>query len=537
VRVVATTLLVLALASPAHAAKGEGKEKKGDSKGKEAPAAAEPAVDPLAPPAPPERPRQLDRAIKSMDQKQWALASLALHTVLQDAEAAYYHAETHFHLASTLEQLDLPYSALEEYNLWLSATNAEDPLIAKGITAAVNLARRMDAGWMIAPGLSRLDTSLLAEGIRGPAMYWVGAWYYRNQDFAAAAAYLSLVPKKTEYYAEARMIEGITKVRQKVPTEAVAPLQSAMSNASTTDPNDNVRELATLNLARAYYALGNFDRAIELFEQTPRSSPHWFEALYEVSWAYFRLGRLSGALSHLQTVDSPFFKDIYHPDATLLRILIFYTLCKYKDGEVMLDEFTTRHYDIQKGLQTAVDAASKDPEKLFDTLFAWREAGGKGTVDLPVPVKQLFQTDEAIVRIGRYLDGIAKEKKQVTTIRTGWEKSELRAVLDQQLDQRRDEARTAKGKEVLAKLRGMLAVLGTHLGNAELYKVELLTAEKNLYTAGYQGLLLERMAKRKPNPAVPEGYRYWPFLGEYWADELGWYEVNTVNECKEIMKN
>ena len=526
----------LLLAAPVLAAKGD---KNGEDKGKaKGPLpAVEAEVDPLAPPPPPERPRQLDRALKSMEQKQWPLASLALHTVLQDPEAAWYHPETHYHLAVTLEQMELPYSALEEYNLWLGTTNAEDPVIARGIEGAVNLARRMDAGWMIAPGLSRLDTSLVSQGLRGPAMYWVGAWYYRNLDFPAAAAYLALVPKGTEYYAEARMIEGITKVRQKLPQEAVAPLQAAMAAASKTDPNDNVRELSTLNLARSYYALGNFDRAIELFELTPRSSPHWFEALYEVSWAYFRLGRLSGALSHLQTVDSPFFKDVYHPDASLLRILLFYYLCKYQDGQVMLNEFTDRHYEIQRGLQASVEAASVDPEKLFDTLYAWRLHRGDAGIGLPVEVKQLFQTDEAILRIGAYLDGIEVEKKRVKALKTGWEKSALRAALDAQLDQRKKEAREAKGKEVLAKLRGLLAVLGAHLGNAELYKVEMITAEKNLYDAAYQGRLLERLAKRKPNSVVPEGYRYWPFQGEYWMDELGWYEVNTVNECKEIQKN
>lgn len=552
-------------ASDDRVAAADGKSK--DKKGKDAKAVETPAPDPVPPPAPApgmppaEAPRQLSRALKNMEQKQWPLASLALHTILKEPENLWYHPEVHLHLAGVLEQMEMPYSALEEYNRFFATWEKKEPLLATmtfeaeeerlrveqlgktndaliggAIEKAVSLARRVDAGWIVAPGLAKLDTSVVSQGHRGPAMYWVGAWHYKNGDYAAATAYLSLVPKDTENYAEARMLEGIALTRQKKPQESIAPLQAAQKAASRTDPNDNIYELATINLARAYYALGNYERAIELFEKTPRSSPHWYETLYEASWAYFRLGRLSGALSHLQTVDSPFFTDHYHPDATLLRILIFYYLCKYKDGQVMLNEFTDRHGKIEKEINTAIEKAGRTPEELYETLYAWRAGKGKVDVELPIPIKQLFTTDESVSRLGDYLAGIDAEIAAVGRLKTGWEKSELKKELEAQLAQRKAEAVTAKGKEVMAKLRGMQYVLMEHLGNAELYKVEMITAEKNLYDAAYQGRLMEKIAKRKPDPAVADGYRYWPFQGEYWIDELGWYEVNTINECAEIKK-
>jgi hypothetical protein len=33
----------------------------------------------------------------------------------------------------------------------------------------------------------------------------------------------------------------------------------------------------------------------------------------------------------------------------------------------------------------------------------------------------------------------------------------------------------------------------------------------------------------------PPGYVMWPFEGEYWIDELGYYQVDTLDECKEIL--
>ncbi len=488
---------------------------------------------------PPETPRVFTRALSQFEKKQWPLASIGFYSTLTK-EDPYFHADARFMLAVCLENMDLPYSALEAYNRYFETADPSHKDVASALESAVNLARRLDAGFIIAPGLSRLDTSTISEGLRGPAMYWVGQFHMGNFDFTASNAYLSLVPKDTTYYARARMLEGLILAHPANPNRnpglAIAPLSAALQAADERAVNNTEWEVINLNLARTYYALGNFERAIEHFERTPRGSPLWHESLYEASWSYFRLGRLSGALSHLQTVDSPFYDGTYHPDATLLRILLYYYLCKYIDGQTMLNDFTDKHHPLAKELEAAVQQAGKDPTGLFKALYAWKSSRTEAGIKLPEPVKQLFETDEDLVRVGDYIAGIDRELNVTESLATGWEKSKLRTALEGGLRARRQEATDAKGDAVLKKLRGMLSTLQGHLGNAELYKVEMITAEKNLYDAAFQGRLLEKIANRPVDPDVPDGYRFWAFQGEYWADELGWYEVNTINECLEIQK-
>jgi hypothetical protein len=124
----------------------------------------------------------------------------------------------------------------------------------------------------------------------------------------------------------------------------------------------------------------------------------------------------------------------------------------------------------------------------------------------------------------------------VDRLKTGWQKSELRRDLERQLKDRKTEAVEDKGRQALASLVAMHGALGSHLGSSELYKVEMITAEKNIYDAAYQGRLMDKVATRKADSSVQQGYRFWPFQGEYWVDELGWYEVNTINECLVITK-
>ncbi len=520
-------LLALLLALPAPAL-AQGDEDEEGVEGDDDDSAAEPDE-------PPPMSRKLKKALKQVKKKEWALASLALYKVLDDPDDAYYHTNVRFYLAFCLEQMGLKYSALEEYNRYLLDADNEHELLAKGIERSVSLGRRMDAGWILAPGLAHLDTSVVSKGHQGPAMYWVGKWHYEQGNFLVARAYLSLVPKDTEFYAEARMLEGITLTREGKPVDAIAPFTAALQ-ASDPMADDMMWEVANLNLGRAYYAIGNFERSIEHFEATPRSSPLWFESLYEASWAYFRLGRLSGALSHLQTVDSPFFDGVYHPEATLLRILLFYYLCKYISGQEMLEDFTADHYPILEQLEDAIKAAEKDPEKLYEALYAWKTEGRDAGLKLPGPVKQWFATDESLVRIGDYLEGIDQELAAIDATRTGFERSSLRKDLDKALKKRKRVAVEDKGREALGKLQGMWTQLGGHLGNSELYKVEMITAEKEIYDAAYQGRLMDKIAARAAERMVPEGFRYWPFQGEYWLDEIGWYEVNTINECLVIQK-
>ena len=170
--------------------------------------------------------------MKQFKKKEWAIASLSFYSVLEDEEAEYFHADIHYYLATCLENLDLNYSALEEYNRFLASVGEENKLLKKGIEQSVALARRMDAGWIIAPGLAKLDTSVVDKGHRGPAMFWIGQFHYRIGGWASAKAFLSLVPKRTEYYAEARMLEGITHTREQNPGLAIAPLVAAAKAAN-----------------------------------------------------------------------------------------------------------------------------------------------------------------------------------------------------------------------------------------------------------------------------------------------------------------
>ena len=72
--------------------------------------------------------------------------------------------------------------------------------------------------------------------------------------------------------------------------------------------------------------------------------------------------------------------------------------------------------------------------------------------------------------------------------------------------------------------------LDDFLNQGRIIKFETADAERKMLEAGKD--ITKGPRARGPRPNVPNAsYQYWAFLGEYWIDELGFYEHSIKNEC------
>ena len=77
--------------------------------------------------------------------------------------------------------------------------------------------------------------------------------------------------------------------------------------------------------------------------------------------------------------------------------------------------------------------------------------------------------------------------------------------------------------------------LEQQLANALIYKLEFTDKEKDLYEAIANERVAEEVVATERAVRVPDDAQYWPFQGEYWIDELGYFQVRTVDECVEVL--
>ena len=103
--------------------------------------------------------------------------------------------------------------------------------------------------------------------------------------------------------------------------DALAPLQSALAVGGRAKRGELFKSVVQMNLARAYYAAGNFPQAAHYWSELERGDPKWLDAQFERAWAHFRMEDMNGTLGLLQNHVSPYFADRYYPEAAMLRLL------------------------------------------------------------------------------------------------------------------------------------------------------------------------------------------------------------------------
>lgn len=482
----------------------------------------------------PPPPRELLRGIDQYKKKEYGLAALDLFQVVDDSYYEYYHGDASFYLARSLDMMGYPYAALDEYQRFLRVGGESDNF-HKGFDHAVVLADELDAGWLLADGLSYHSSDAFGREGGPRALYWVGKTLFEAERLAEARAYLQAVPRSSEFYARAKLIEGVVLTKQYKPKEAIAPFTIAYETAKNDPEQQRVAQLANLNLARTYYAIKNFERAIEHYRAVPRESLDWHAARFEMAWAFYMMGRLNDSLAELQSVTSPFFDEWYIPEPRLLRILVYYNLCKYDDGATMLEDFTSSHMPVQQQLNEAVQEGRRDPERLFDTMVAYVSEGERTGIPLPESVLHLWIRDESIKRAGAFVAEVDRELQRLERDATGFGSSSAGYDIRGRLEQRIYDIRGFHTDRVLARLNGMNRQLVDYLGQSELYKLEMLSKKRRLLEAAASGRVQEMIRMRQRGFREPPGYVSWPFEGEYWVDELGWYQIDTLDECKEIL--
>jgi tetratricopeptide (TPR) repeat protein len=502
-------LLAGALASgPADAAKKEAKI---------LPASAEADAKPM--PTMEERTAAfgaIDEAYKAGRLKEAADLLVAL---TENTELAHFHAESYARLGGILEKLDLPYGALVAYERAL-ATDA--PLVAGSAASAIQLADKVG------------DTALLegtfAEnvGLDVPApvrsrMAYLAAResHHKGQD-TVALAILKMVQKDDPYLPEAKSLEGVLLSTTGKPEAALAPFLTAQAAGAAAGRGAQFNDVMVVNLARSYYAAENWPRAVEYFAQVTRDSRMWPEVQFERAWAHFRMEDMNGALALLQNHTSPFFADWYFPEGELLRVHSLFLMCKFPEASKQIDSFRTRYAPVQTTLQ---QVAATDPGTLFAEMRKHVE-GEKSS--LPAMITWRFEVEERFLDDLNAIRHAEDELKRVQSVSanpfTEW--------TSRQVSARKAALIQAEGERIRARAAGMEAQLGQMLSDAEMSKLDMMQFETRLFEqAANRGELAEARDTVVRAARVKDGYRAWPFEGEYWGDELGYYRINAKPDC------
>ena len=69
-----------------------------------------------------------------------------------------------------------------------------------------------------------------------------------------------------------------------------------------------------------------------MYRMVNRDGTNFYDSLFEQSWAFFMGGYPMHALGALYAAESPFYTEVFNPEAPMLRSMVHYWLCRYDDS-------------------------------------------------------------------------------------------------------------------------------------------------------------------------------------------------------------
>jgi tetratricopeptide (TPR) repeat protein len=319
--------------------------------------------------------------------------------------------------------------------------------------------------------------------------------------------------------------------------------------------NDKLREMAFFSLARVHYQFEQFRYAIFYYDRVSRDSEAWLDAVFESSWAHFRLGEYEKALGNLVTLQSPFFLDEYYPESSILKAITFYENCRYPEARAFLGEFKQNYGGVLGELERLVGApkgeaatggevgappaSAKTAEQLFEELTELEKKVNEGKDDaarsiaLTARLLRLALSDKRVAGYRGAIAEIDDEKAMLSATPTPFNGGAIHAELMKKLDDRRAELVQGAGTLLRDKLEAERAFLRDLTAKLLRIEFEIEKMEKEALEASLANQnQTVNLDKYSFTTATDDERLYWPFEGEYWRDELGTYQYTLTKGCR-----
>ncbi len=451
-------------------------------------------------------------------------AAEQLATILEDPSKAPAHGRAWGMLAGMLEAYELPLAAV---GAWANAIRLDPQGSAPNVARALDLADQTGETRPVSAALGGNLSIPIDEAIRNRVAYAAARHHLAEGNYGPALAILSMSDSAAAGFEDVELLRGVVLSQQQRYEDAVAPMLTAEAMGRKIGRDARFLNRANLNLARAYYAAGNYTQAILYYGKVERSSEIWIDAQFERAWAHFHGNDTNGALALLYSHQSPFFEDHFDPEADLLRAYALFVMCKFPDASAEIDAFQERWEPLSEEFA----AISLSPSEAFDDVRAYLSGAEP-------------QISEALLRDLRYEDRIAEAVKATDAAETELAAAEaiggaVGTLAARIVTEQRDARIALEGQRVLSKVRAATDELKDMLTNLEITRIDLLSLETEMYQrAAATGVLdygdhigqLRDMRKRR------RGFRVWPWQGEYWADEVGWYVFTARPDCPDTMR-
>lgn len=506
--------------------------------------------------------QKLDVATTQFKNEQYDQAALTASDLMNDPKFAALAVEAQYLLAKSLYRMGMYHSSLGQFSAIL-ARGPQTKFFKSSLEWLFFISRKTVNEQVVLNEIAKYSNFEFPERFKTEFRYLLARYHFvrgkaldevdppqtgeANKSFDEVKRLTAMIPKGDIFYPKAKYLEGLAYFRENKPESALEAMKEVI-RVTRTPPGpitaeiralQALRELAFMQLGRTHYGARQNRYAIFYFNKVERGNTQWLEALFEGSWANYRIGQYEQSLGNLITLASPFFRDEYFPEALILKAVIYYENCRYRESLSIIEDFERIYGPVQEELSALVDK-DMDAAAYFEVLDKVQKKNKdgiekKGTDELLERILKLALTDKDLKKTSDSIIELEAEIEGFSGKPDAFKFSNLSKSLIEGLKAQRVELTKTAGQMAKSKLEFELIALKTLRANGLRIKFETNAKEKEFLETqlGPDGKKTEQVKKVPYTVAVSDDHLYWPYVGEYWRDELGTYQYTLTKSCVE----
>ncbi|MEK2645815.1 CDC27 family protein [Bdellovibrio sp. BCCA] len=447
-----------------------------------------------------------------------------------------------FYLAQSLFKLKLYQTAA--FPFIVVAQNAPPKPAQTAFENLVEISERLNDTSLLDFTLKKLDSQNLNEIAKDLYLKRMAQALIREGKFNEALGFIQQALQLKSDSDEALYTAALIHLKQNRTVQALPYLEKLYNKYYQNPITDIQRGRAAVALARAYYQAKRWNEAQALYREIPKDHPLYRESQMELTWSLFRAGKFRSAMSAVQTLHTPFYENFYDPESLILRTIILIFVCQNDEAEKALENFQKNYTsafsalsDLNKSTETPQFYFSQieEAQKYLKDIKSGKRPNYKGRLPFFI-VRSLLDVPPLKNKLD-YIERIQEEKNRVLKIFSRPEDTTLRKYALKILDSRLANGSKSAGESLRYALYNKEQELALFTGDIGLLRYEVLNGKKQAarkeYIRRVNNSSSQINASETRDFYVKNGYRYWPFEGEYWRDEIGNYQYLGVNRCVE----
>jgi len=501
--------------------------------------------------------QKVDAAIAKFKADNFEAAAVEFFDLTQDPALAGLAVENEYWLAKTLYKLNLYHSSLEMFSKVL-ARGPATKFFKSSLEWLFFIARKTVNESVVLDEIARYSNYEFPERFRNEFRYLIARYNLvrgkalddnaqkgeADKSFEEVKRMAKLIPRGDPFYPRAKYLEGLAYFREDKLETALEVMKDVVKETRTGEgpmtaerkQMQALRELAFMQLARTHYGAKQNRAAIFYYDKVERGGVQWLEALFEASWAHYRIGQYEQALGNLITLSSPFFRDEYFPEALILKAVVYFENCRYREALTIIEDFEAIYGPVEDELVALIGKNMEAAQyfDVFDDVRKKNKEGKKlnGKDEILERILNLALTDKDLKKTVDSIGELEAEMDHFGSKGDSFKYSNMTKQLIEKLKNQRQELVSKAGLMAKAKLEFEQGELRELRARGLRIKFETNAKEKEFLEEMLQAGGKQSVVKPyKYRTSVGDDYLYWPYVGEYWRDELGTYQYTLTKGC------